>query len=356
MFKKSKEDRVEALNFILRRGNDGRTLTKKQYEKMSNQNTRGMNDDSTAKEKLRLTYIENNLGYSLPENIRIQKSVYGYGTNRTGYIKPVVVPDVKTIGTGLANDRYSFVIEIAKKQNDEKYTNDYFIIVDMENNLYNVSPINEIKDKNFELNFKVYINQIVVNNKFILMYYPKDDIEIEKLANLATADVNLLIIKSENKKEEVEKKKEKEDEKEDEKEEKEEIKIKFSIRELYSLTSEREINGFLIEVIIPILYKIYVLLKEEGAEISREDIADITKVFREYVNSGKNLKMRSTLISHMLYNIVLDVDSSMETVMEVIGYLMVLGTSRQIKDKSDRALGNRIMEMMKLSSLYKLTK
>lgn len=195
-FKKVYKGRVEALNTILRRNIDTRVLSKNQYDSMVAQNTRGMSDDNKAKESLRLANIEYGLGYAVPENVRVQKSVIGYGTNRTGYMAPVTpVPVQQTAVTSkpVSNSKYNFLVEIAKRQNEVKYKGEDLLIVDTYDNKFRIINIKEASDignksnTNIEaalFNIDKRIEQIVIDGRYIYMYMPyleEDILKIEKL-------------------------------------------------------------------------------------------------------------------------------------------------------------------------------
>jgi len=200
-FKKQFRKRQLGIKTILREDGPKPLMKNKVLERMIKQNIRGLDPDSAQKEIERLTIINRQLGYSLPEKYRIQKLIHPVD-GRKDLNNPVlnISESINRLGDRLLPKAsnlpfefrvYQFLVDIAKKQNQANYKSDEILVLDVTKNMYTIfSPIDNLKNNVglTDQDINNFINRIFVNNKIIFSYLDPNQIhEIEKIDKFANA-------------------------------------------------------------------------------------------------------------------------------------------------------------------------
>jgi hypothetical protein len=176
-------------------------MKNKVLERMIKDNIRGLDPDSAMKEIERLTIINRQLGYSLPEKYRIQKLIHPVD-GRKDLNNPVlnISESINRLGDRLLPKAgnlplefrvYQFLADLSQKQNQAGFKSDEILVVDVRKNVYSVFPDHDSFKQELQASDKDIENftkRIFVNNKIIVSYLDPSKIdELNKLNNFSNA-------------------------------------------------------------------------------------------------------------------------------------------------------------------------
>lgn len=173
---------------------------------MKNQDPTGMGD-----ELLRLELINNNVGYVLPENVRIQKMEAINPKNdrvRKLAVTPSLNSSINNLNLNLTSgpsrqlnieyQKFQFLIDVASQNNLTGYIGKYILVVDMDNNFYSMTTLEDINKltgefKGFKNDIQIFLRSTFISRSVICLYVPSPDTVTDKL-NLVCKKIALPLL------------------------------------------------------------------------------------------------------------------------------------------------------------------